>query len=294
MRHCLAQLSVVVVSIPLAMACGSDSGNGGVAGGGGSATGGVSSGGAGGSTSGGSTSDGGAGGGVAGSGGAGAGGVGDSGAPDASDAGASDPCPTLTIPTTCFGREVMYREWSATAKGDGTYFADQAPYRLGFSRVKDRLWLVKVQLEENTYLATLSAYGDNSGGVAWISDQPCDATFAEKEKLASWGAHGGGTLDFVVAKDEASAQKLKTDPAYASYAKTPQLRGGHCYYLAFENTAGFPAALPDVTYISTAADDCGESGNGTCYYLAMDFSHRLHDITSGQLASGKVIPGLTQ
>jgi hypothetical protein len=230
---------------------------------------------------------------------AGAGGSGaasDSGADaaDGADAAPEDPCPTLAIPTTCFGREVMYREWGPTAIGDGSYFADQAPYRLGFNRIQGRIWIVKVKLEENTYRGRLSAYGDADVGVAWISDKPCDATFAETSSLIAWGLHGGGSLDFVVAKDAADSQKLKTDPTYAGYAKTPQLRGGHCYYLAFENTDYTYPSKFDATYITTAKDECGASGNGTCYYLAMDFGHLLHDITSGQVFAGNVIPGLTQ
>jgi hypothetical protein len=214
--------------------------------------------------------------------------------PDAtSDDASSDPCPTLPIPPTCFGREVMYREWGPTATGDGSYFADQAPYRLGFNRVNGRIWIVKFQLEANTYLARLSAYGDTTAGLAWISDQPCDATFAVNEKLVAWGAHGGGTLFFNVAKNDADATTLKTDPAYAAYHQNPLLRGGHCYYLAFENTAGVPPSPITPDYFTTA-DDCGVSGDGTCYYLAMDFLHYLHDFTSGQVVAGNVIPGLTE
>lgn len=212
---------------------------------------------------------------------------------DASDA-SSDPCPTLPIPPTCFGREVMYREWGPTAVGDGTYFADQAPYRLGFNRVNGRVWIVKFQLEENTYFARLSAYGDSSSGLAWISDQPCDATFAVNEKLVAWEVHGGGTMLFNIAKNDADANTLKTDPDYAAYSQNPMLRGGHCYYLAFENVAGVPPFPITPDYFTTATDDCGVNGDGTCYYLAMDFQHYLHDITSGQVVAGNVIPGLTQ
>jgi hypothetical protein len=213
--------------------------------------------------------------------------------PDASDA-ASDPCPTLPIPPTCFGREVMYREWGPTAVGDGTYFADQAPYRLGFNRVQGRVWIVKFQVEENTYRARLSAYGDSAttSGVAWISEQPCNAQFAVDTQLLAWEVHGGGTLLFNVVKNDADANTLKNDPQYLD--ATPQLRGGHCYYLGFENLDGVPPGPITQEYLETAGDNCGANFDGTCYYLAMDFQHYLHDITSGQVVAGNVIPGLTQ
>lgn len=284
-RRWLEIALVACAALALEPACGSESDGG--------ASGGASSGAGGKATGGGAGLAGGTGFGGA-SGSAGAGAANDAGPGDATpDAGSGDPCPTIAIPTQCFGREVMYREWGASAVGDGTYFASQAPGRLGFTRVQGRLWLAKVQLEENTYIAKLSAYGDSVGGVAWIGDKPCDATFAADNKLTIWGNHGGGMLLFAVVKDDTDAQKLKTDPAYSSYASLPQLRGGHCYYLAFENTSGFPTAL-DAAYISSSADDCGAGGDGTCYYLAMDFGHRLHDITSGQLIAGNVIPGLTE
>src|SRR2546430_11240319 len=86
------------------------------------------------------------------------------------DAAPPDPCPALQIPQTINNRSVVYREWGPNAKGDGTYFTSQAPWRLGFNRVKDVIWVVKFRTEANTYLGKVSAYGDNSGGVAWISD----------------------------------------------------------------------------------------------------------------------------
>jgi hypothetical protein len=229
--------------------------------------------------------------------------LGDSSWPDAGGSDAAEdvgveasvePCPTLPIPTTCFGREVMYREWGPNATGDGTYFADQAPYRLGFNRVQNRIWIVKFQVEENTYRARLSTSGDSptTSGHTWISDQPCDAQFAIDNQLVTWGAHGGGMLLFNVVKNDADANTLKTDPKYLD--QTPQLRGGHCYYLAFENLDGVPQSAITADYIATAGDNCGANGDGTCYYLAMDFLHYLHDITTGQVVAGNVIPGLTQ
>ncbi len=223
----------------------------------------------------------------------------DAGAADApseasSDGATVDPCPSLPIPTTCFGRDVMFRDWNATVSGDGSYFAADAPNRLGFNRVQNRIWIVKFQLEENTYRGQISAYGDSSAGIAWISDDPCDASFAVTNQLVAYGTHGGGPLGFIVVKDDADQQLIENDSNYAQYASTPQLRGGHCYYVAFENVAGFPPTPLTASYFGSAGDDCGASGDGTCYYLAMDFGHRLHDIVSGQLISGNVIPGLTK
>jgi hypothetical protein len=211
-----------------------------------------------------------------------------------SDAGApEEPCPALTIPTSCFGREVMYREWGATATGDGTYFVDQAPGRLGFTRLQGRMWVVKFQLEANSYFGRISAYGDASGGFAWISRDPCDAVFAVDNLLATYGVAGGGDLSFVVVRDDADEAILDGDPTYAAWRTNPRLRGGHCYYVAFENATPYPEFPLEAADIETAVDECGATGDGTCYYLAMDFNHRLHDITSNQLVAGNVISGLT-
>ncbi|HMR08866.1 MAG TPA: hypothetical protein PKA88_23965 [Polyangiaceae bacterium] len=211
----------------------------------------------------------------------------DSAVPEA----ASDPCPTLAVPTSCFGREVMYRDWGPSATGDGTYFSDQAPGRLGFTRVQNRIWVVKFKTEDASYFGRISAYGDSVAGVAWISDQVCDAAFAENKKLIALGTKGGGSLTFVVVRD-ADVAKLESDSALASVAKEPRLRAGHCYYVAFENvTSAFPSVVNE-NYIETIGDECGASGNGTCSYLAMDFNHLLHGLDGG-LISGNVIAGLT-
>ncbi len=209
------------------------------------------------------------------------------------DAAPPDPCPTLPIPTTCFNRNVVYREWNATAQGDGSYFASQAPYRLGFNRTQGNIWIVKFRVDENTYLGRLSAYGDASGGMVWISDKPCDETFAIDNKLVIWGNHGGGTLHFDVTRNASDASRLRTDPAYAAHKNTPQLQGGHCYYAAFENTDTFPTSIDSSLWSSP--DTCGESNGGTsCYYLAFDMFHYLTDPISGNRMGGSVIAGLTQ
>jgi len=187
----------------------------------------------------------------------------------------------------------MFREWGPAATGDGTFFADQAPYRLGFNRVNGRVWIVKFKTEDASYRGRISAYGDSQGGVTWISDDPCDAAFGVANKLVSWSNHGGGSLDFLVVR-KSDEPKLDTDPTLASWAKSPRLYAGHCYYVSFENTTDEFPSLIDKSYIETIGDDCGVSGDGTCYYLAMDFGHLLHDIGTGQLIAGNVIPGLTQ
>ena len=235
------------------------------------------------------------------------------GAPDGSspsgwgspDAGAEDPGPDAAaapdpdveppIPERCNDREVMFREWSVDATGDGTYFADQAPWRLGFSRVQGRIWIVELQTEENTYLGRASAYGDSSSGVMWISDDPCDPTHAVEENLISFGGHGGGTVDFLVVRDDADALTVQTDPAYEGYRGWPVLRGGHRYYAVFENTDWSPPNPIDVAWLTTTPDTCGEETEpaGSCYYLAFDMGHLLHVPTTGQVVAGNVIAGLT-
>jgi len=214
---------------------------------------------------------------------------------DASDAAPVDPCPTLPIPTTCFNRNVVYREWSMTATGDGTYFASQAPWRLGFTRSQNTMWTVKVKLEANTYWGRISAYGDSSSGVAWISDKPCDATFAEANKLTIYGNNGGGVLNFVVVRNAQDAVTIQTNSQYATYKTMPQLQGGACYYVSFENVSTYPTGgVADANFIATAGDDCGANSGGTCYYLAMDFNHLLHNPQTMQLFTSNVIAGLTQ
>lgn len=204
-----------------------------------------------------------------------------------------DPCPNLPIPGNVFNRGVVFREWSPTAVGDGSYFADQAPWRLGFNRIQGNVWIVKFRTEANTYRGRVSAYGDSSGGIAWVSDSPTDATFALQNHLVGYEVHGGGSLDFIVVKDDADANKIATDPAFASDRNTPKLRGDHCYYLGFENVASLPPS-PLTTAFWSTADDCGTSTGGTsCYYLAMDLTHYLHVPTTGQIMAGNVIPGLT-
>ncbi len=197
---------------------------------------------------------------------------------------AADPCPNLPIPGTCFGRGVMYREWSSSAVGDGTYFASQAPYRLGFNRVRDRIWIVKFRTESDNYRARISAGADSVSGMMWISDQPCDANFAEAEHIMGWGPHGSVTLDFLVARNAADAQAL------AAVYSEPQLEGDHCYYAAFENT-GIPSSF-DAAYIETAPDPCGTEQDPSCYYLGIDMEHRLH-ATTGQTIASHVLPGFT-
>lgn len=52
-----------------------------------------------------------------------------------------------------------------------------------------------------------------------------------------------------------------------------------------------PIALT-ADYVTNAVDDCGLAFDGSCYYLAFDFGHRLHTF-EGQTFGGSVIPGLT-
>jgi hypothetical protein len=208
-------------------------------------------------------------------------------APDGG-APASDGC-SLPIPTTCFGRSVSFREWGASAVGDGSYFVDQAPGRLGFTRLPGRMWITRFATEPDSYRGRLAAYGDSTGGVAWISDDPCDAAFGVENRLAVWGNHGGGTLLFLVARNDEDAARMALD-----FPRDPVLRGGRCYYLAFENTADFPTTALDEAYIEGASpeDGCDVGGTGNCYYLAMDFFHRLHDL-EGRTVAGNVVPGYT-
>jgi hypothetical protein len=203
-----------------------------------------------------------------------------------------DPC-TVPIPTTCHGRSVVFREWGPNAVGDGTYFASQAPQRLGFNRMQGFLYLVRFRVEANTYWARVSAYGDATEGAEWISNQPCGPSFAVDHSLWTWGVHGGGNLDFIVTRNEADAQTLKNDPAYAAYRQSPQVRGGTCYFAAFENTGGIPT-MPYAAWLQNTPDTCMDIyGNPGCYYLAFDMSHELRTPTGGLIPS-HVIPGLTQ
>lgn len=216
-------------------------------------------------------------------------------APDATSAPPSDPCPTLPTPGTAFGRNVVYREWSASATGDGAYFASQAPWRLGFNRLHGNVWIVKFRTEAASYFGRISVGADSTAGMTWISDTPTDATFAVQHKLVTYGTHGDGMIDFVVVKDDADALRIATEPAFASLRSSPQLRGDHCYYVAFENVAGTPANPLTSSYFATAPDDCGAlNGTPDCYYLAFDFNHRLHETTQGQVVAGNVIAGLTK
>ncbi|NMB75046.1 MAG: hypothetical protein GYA21_07940 [Myxococcales bacterium] len=224
---------------------------------------------------------------------------GDAGA-DATDHGPEDPCPELPIPPTCFERSVVFREWSLGATGDGTYFASQAPWRLGFNRIGGMVWLVKIRLEENTYMGRVSAYGDSTAGVAWIADAPCDPSSAlEDPPLVAFGVHGGGSIDFVVAKNDADAERLRSDPEYRDrFRWSPILRGGRCYYAGFENTDYVTPNPLTAEWFATTPDTCGYTdpeGNWVpaCYYLAFDFGHLLHEPASGQVFAGNVIDGLT-
>ncbi len=198
-----------------------------------------------------------------------------------------DKCPALPIPATCNGRSVVYREFGPNAKGDGTYFADQAPWRLGFNRIQGNTWIVKFRTENDTYSGRISAYGDNTGGVAFISDKPCDATFAIANRTVTYGNTGGGMLLFKVARNAADAQTLKSDPKFYNPSI---LEADHCYYAVFQNTGQPPSSAVDLTFINTAPEQCGNELG--CYYLAFDMGHRLHDF-SGRTVAGNVIPGLT-
>jgi hypothetical protein len=110
-----------------------------------------------------------------------------------------------------------------------------------------------------------------------------------------YGNHGGGSMNFVVARDDADAQTLRTNSAYASYKWMPQLRGGACYYAAFENTDQWPMGPVTADWFTTVGDDCGDFAmSPDCYYLAFDMGHFLDDPVSGQRYQGRIIPGLTQ
>jgi hypothetical protein len=211
-----------------------------------------------------------------------------SGSDSGTDAATADPCHTPPIPTTLYGRKVVYRTWGADAKGDGTYFATQAPSRLGFNRRHGLVWIVQFQVENDTYLGRISAYGDSVGGLAWISDSPTDPTFAITNQTMAYGGHGGGDMSFVVARNDTDALALKADPKYSG---TPQLRGGQCYYVAFEN-ADYPETTITTSFFTSAVDGCGSGADPTCYYLAFDFDHRLHAL-DGTTVAGAVMPGYT-
>jgi hypothetical protein len=219
---------------------------------------------------------------------------------DPGDPGGLDPCPDLPVPPACFNRSVVYRVWGPDAKGDGSFFADQAPYRLGFNRIEQLVWIVKFRTDSYTYWGRVSAYGDSSAGVAWISDSPCDPTFAVDNQAIGFGIHGGGSIDFVVARDDVDADRLRNESPYREgFAHTPLLRGGHCYYLGFENTDYVPPQPFTVDFFSSTPDTCGHtlpdgSYDPSCYYLAMDFSHYLVDPINGALMNGNIISGLTQ
>jgi len=213
---------------------------------------------------------------------------------DSSDSASppTDPCPNLPIPTTAFNRSVLYREWSPSAVGDGTYFVSQAPYRLGFTRVQHRLWIMKFRTEANSYVGKISAGSDSVGGLSWISSTPDGASWALQNDLVAWSGNGNSLLNFIVVKDDADESKLATDPALAQWRGMPVLRGDHCYYFGFENATTYPAAGIDASYWNSS-DECGATGNGTCWYLGIDVGHFLHDPTSGATVVGNVIPGLT-
>jgi hypothetical protein len=197
-----------------------------------------------------------------------------------------DPCPSLPIPATCNGRTVMYREWGPSAVGDGTYFADQAPWKLGFNRQQGWIWIVKFRTENNTYGGRISAYGDNTGGLAWISDKPCDASFAFAEKTIVWGGAGGGDIPFAVARNTADTQVLKTDPKFFNPSI---LKGDHCYYAVFQNTGEVPTKV-DLDWVNTVPEACGNASG--CFYLSFTFAHFLH-LFDGTTVTAAVIPGLT-
>jgi hypothetical protein len=209
------------------------------------------------------------------------------------DAGVPQLCPDLAIAPSCFGRQVVYREWSASVAGDGVYFAGQEPWRLGFDRQHGMLWLVKIRLDDESYYGRIAAYGDSAGGIAWLSDEPCDASFAVTSSLYEWNLQGGGTLEFVSVKDAADAAKLDSDPALAQYKSLPRLRAGGCYYAMFENTSGLPPMPMTSSWVETTEDACGGGPGDSCYYLAFEFNHLLYAPGTTDVFQNAVIPGLT-
>lgn len=46
--------------------------------------------------------------------------------------------------------------------------------------------------------------------------------------------------------------------------------------------------------MDNSTDNCGANNGGVCYYLAFDFGHLLHDVSTGQLIGGNVIAGFTK
>jgi len=200
---------------------------------------------------------------------------------------------------------VVYRDWTVNAKGDGSFFSNQAPGRLGFTRYYGVMHIVRFKTDDNIYLGSVTAGGDLTISSTFISKNPCDPASIPTNapsgmyvaKAAQVGIDGGHFNFIVATQDQYTAMKASSNASVASWAKfNVRLEPNSYYYLHSYNAVSTVIANPN------APDDCVDPYTGqpknNCYYLAMDFNHLLYNVypTVGPLGTekvGNIIPGYT-
>ncbi|MCM2267144.1 MAG: hypothetical protein NDI60_05140 [Elusimicrobiales bacterium] len=136
----------------------------------------------------------------------------------AAGSGKSAPAPKSqavsgAVPGTCMGRRVVFRDWTCSAKGDGSYFSGQAPGRLGFQVEVGVMHIVRIKTPPvGSPVRGKRLTGTTDGG-AWLSvfmsKNPCDPANA----IHLGGGSTGDSVNYIVASQAQYAQMLAQEPS---------------------------------------------------------------------------------
>lgn len=219
----------------------------------------------------------------------------------------------LPIPKACFGRSVIaVRNWDTTSKGDGTYFASQAPLNLGFTRGNDTAHIIEFKTDSEIYRGGISGGGDVAWSTGFISEKPCDWSTIVRYPTMSGpyssysnypmvnSSISGAKFDFVVAPASVYAQMQAAKVTSAEYM--PRLEPNRYYYFTLLDDVGaydmFPktnAGNPDYMAAPNPDPPHNCTGSGCAYYLRFDDLFKFHYFNplDGTPLLGNAIPGYT-
>ncbi len=213
--------------------------------------------------------------------------------PDAGTAGGT--------PATCYNRNVTAVNWDAAARGDGRYFASSAPGRLGFAALNKSMEIIAFTTDNATYRMQ-NAMANTTGAaqvVSFISDTPCDVTFAFNHALTASAEGSAAVFRFIVAS-EAKEAAMRNDSALspdvaALLAANRVLRPQTTYFWHSVNSRLSPFSPFTNADLANDPDTCPPGGTfpgQDCYYKTFEgrVDFRLYDDT-GEPFPYKLIPG---
>jgi hypothetical protein len=208
----------------------------------------------------------------------------------------SAPAPIpATPPATCFGRSVVFRDFSPEVQGDGSGIPEQAPNRLWFTIKPGLMWVLRIKTGPEPGYQTNVGLNSWQMNIGFISEAPCDFTGAVQHGLAEQGIGGPSFRLPVLADNQVEAFRAQA-PSWQKnmpYLKPNTYYYLHMLYAQVTNTvSGSFEISPSATDadLAVAPDDCTEAraaaGNGNCYYIF--FENLLSFANSG----GGTMPGL--